>query len=434
MLRCGHLCSLRQVYRVPVMPPDLLLQLNSASHHRCELISGLPLELSIRLLITAHPRAAPSTTDDAELLYDAVRARLCALGGQIALPLCAGQFAGIGHCMADQGAPRDHNVLVTVEDAFEDTEPAVVAAFRRFPSHVLLPVTEQGRRVTPSSALSHNIMLHYPPGRAATRVADVLARARIGADAFRLFISYKHDDCEAAASQIFHRLAEAGFAVFLDRFVTAPGEDFVGRIMSELFDKSCVLVLETPNTTASSWVLTEVATARAFRLGLLAVDLPNSAKMLPIRERLDCTAANGGLPLDRTGTLDKARLDSIADFVRANTALQGARRRRWQRKMLRLAIRRSGVTDNGESGIGHGITAHGRRYLVVLAARPPAAQDFKRVEEGAAGTRGIMFGPLVHQLPADVSVTDWLIRVSGVGAFDEGQLLPALKAVTFVHI
>ena len=171
-------------------------------------------------------------------------------------------------------------------------------------------------------------------------VPDLLEQARVGSDGFRVFISYRHDDCAQAASDIFHRLAEERFAVFLDRFVGAPGQDFVARIMSELFDKSCLLVLETPNVTASPWVLTEIATARAHRLGLLVVDLPGSGHALPIGHRHDCGLANSGLPLGRTGTLDKTSLDGITDFVRRGIAPQGARRRRWQRRPPRSRWRR----------------------------------------------------------------------------------------------
>jgi hypothetical protein len=410
------------------MTTEVLLQLETALRRSCQAIFGLPLDESMRLLVTVHPHAARTTVQDAHALYDALESQLLALGGRVSVPACGGTYLGTGQCKADGYAAREHNVLVAVEDDKWDIDPQLVGVFRGFASHVLIPVTENGRRAVPSPALARNIMLRYPKGRIRNLVPDVLEQARIGTDAFRVFISYKHDDCAAAASQIFHILAEERFAVFLDRFVGAPGEDFVGRIMSELFDKSCVLALETPNVATSSWVFTEVATARAHRLGLLAVDLPGSLQALRIGARLDCRRANRGYPLGKNGTLAKPELDAIANFVRNNIAPQGARRRRWQRRMLREAVRRSPVTDGGETPLGRRITAKGQSYLVALAARPPGAHGFKRVQEAALkGERRLIFAPLVHQLPGDSAVTDWLAGVSVVLAMDEGQMLAALN-------
>jgi len=119
--------------------------------------------------------------------------------------------------------------------------------------------------------------------------------------------------------------------------------------MSEPFDKSCVLVPETPNVTASSWVLTEVAT----------VSLCSPSTCLGPRRRW-VSARGSTAPAQivdaRSAELEPSPklLDLIADFVRRNIAPQGARRRRWQRRMLRKATRRSHVTDGGEWSPRHG--------------------------------------------------------------------------------
>jgi len=205
----------------------VLLQLESASRRSCQVIAGLPIDESVRLLVTAHPAAARATTDDAESLHDALKSQLVALGGRVSVPACGGTYHGTGHCMADDHrGPRDH--------ICRGRQPGLRSSGGRyipqFPSHVLMPVTENGRRATPSSTLRRNIMLRYPPCGIATIVPDVLQQARIGTDAFRVFISYRHDDCAAVASQIFHRLAEGRFAVFLDRFVERPDKTSSGAL------------------------------------------------------------------------------------------------------------------------------------------------------------------------------------------------------------
>ena len=216
------------------MTGEVLLQLESAVRRACLVVSGVPIDETVRITVTVHPGAAASTSADAAVLFDALEAELRGLGGLPRPAACGGRYRGTGGCMADGGAPRDHNVLVAVEDATQNIDQRVVDAFRRFPSHVTVPVVQGRARNVPSPALARNIMLRYRPGQVGDLVPDLLEQARVGSDGFRVFISYRHDDCAQAASDIFHRLAEERFAVFLDRFVGAPGQDFVARIMSEL--------------------------------------------------------------------------------------------------------------------------------------------------------------------------------------------------------
>jgi hypothetical protein len=42
--------------------------------------------------------------------------------------------------------------------------------------------------------------------------------------------------------------------------------------------------------------------------------------------------------------------------------------------------------------------------------------------------RAILFGPLSHQMPGDAALTHWLAGVSGVRTFDEGVMIPTLRA------
>jgi hypothetical protein len=413
------------------MPGEVLLQLETRSRPECWVVTGLPTDDTVRVTVATASSAAARTEVDAGALYDDIAAALRALGGGLAHGACQGKYFGTGTCTADDSAPRDHNVLVVVEDASQDIEPRVLAAFRRFPSHVIIPVVQSGSRSSPSAGITEHLMLGYAPGTMAAVVPEILVSARIGTDAFRLFVSYKHDDCAAAAEGIFHRLAEARFAVFLDRFCGLPGQNFVARINGELFDKSCVLVLETPMVANSTWVQTEVHTARTHRLGLLAVDLPGSAYAFRIASRLDCTSVNGKAPLGRHDGLTTPELDRIVTFVRRNMAKQGARRRRWQRRNLREAVSRSGVTDRGETFLGRRVSNGIRDYHLSLTARPPGAPAFKSSREAASPSeRPILFGPLSHQLENDAALTAWLDDVSGVRAFDEATMIPTLHAIS----
>jgi TIR domain-containing protein len=413
------------------MAGEVLLQLEIDSHRECRVVTGLPTDERVRLTVTNVSPASSSTESAAKTLHDEIADALRRLGGRFASLTCQGRYNGTGRCHADTlpSAYRDHNVLVVVEDASRDIASSVPDAFRRFPSHDIVPVVERGARRTPSASIARHVMLSYDPGAIGALVPDILMSARVGTDAFRIFVSYRHDDCATAAAGIFHQLAEARFAVFLDRFCGEPGQDFVARITSELFDKSCLLVLETPDVEQSGWMKTEVATAWTHHLGLLAVDLPGSRGFFSIAPRLDCTSANGGAPLGHGGTLSRSHLDRIVEFVRANMADQGARRRRWQRQNLGQAVSASGITDRGETLLGRRLTgASSVDYHAILSARPPGASTFKRARQVAAPERAILFGPLSHQMAGDAELTAWLDDVSGVRAFDEGTMIPTLRA------
>jgi hypothetical protein len=410
------------------MSGEVLLQVETASHIICRTVTALPVDRTVRITVMTAASAAAATQSDAQMLHSAIANELVALGGRVAMPACGGTYHGTGHCMADGSAPREHNVLVVVEDASCDIDPSIPAAFRRFPSHVIMPVAETGKRALPSASIVRNLMLTYGIGAISRLVAEILLQAGVGTDAFRIFVSYKHDDCARAAQAIFHHLAEARFAVFLDRFCGDPGQNFVARITSELFDKSCLLVLETPNVTGSTWVTTEVATAQTHRLGLLAVDLPGSILAFRIAPRLDCRSVNGGSPLGPSGALALSDLNRIVDFVGDNIAAQGARRRRWQRRNLREAVRRSKITELGETLLGRRLRgSHNIDYHAILSARPPSAPDFKRAKEAGSSEQPILFGPLSHEMASDAALTGWLAGVSDVRAFDEGLMVPTLR-------
>jgi hypothetical protein len=65
-------------------------------------------------------------------------------------------------------------------------------------------------------------------------VPAVLAAARITPERPRIFISYKRDETQGFANQLFHGLAEAQFDVFLDHYRIPAGVELLARIRHEL--------------------------------------------------------------------------------------------------------------------------------------------------------------------------------------------------------
>jgi hypothetical protein len=255
----------------------------------------------------------------------------------------------------------------------------------------------------------------------------------LGLDAFRLFISYRWDDCETFAGQLFDRLARERFDVYLDRFRTDPGANFLDRIRAELADKACVVLLDSRDVGRSSWVAGEYAFARLYRLGLMAIDLPGGQRTFPrIGTRLDLRRSKRPATFSASTPLPVAALERAVAFIRANYSVEVSRRFRHQRRLVRTSAALAGVSSSERSdGLIEVTGAHG--YILGASARPPGVEHFRLVCQAAAGNippaKGIVIGPLfaqMHQAREDVR---WLAQETGSAAIDERRLLKAMRRV-----
>ena len=412
---------------------NVLLQLEDGS---CLLAEDAPCENETRIVISAASGAGLPTKNAAKSLFQQLGSELSALAQIVATQACKGRYRGTGQCLADcnPNAFREVNVLVIVEDARADYDDQLARSFLSNPGAVILPVCEAQVRATPSPVCSNRILYRYPTGQPEAAATEVLLAAGIGDDILRVFISYRHDDCAAIAGQIFHELAERRYAVFLDRFCGAPGQDFVGQILAELFDKGILLVLETHATHQSPWVQSEVAMALAHGIGVFKVNLPGSPDSLPADFAVDMCQVKSSI--SDTTRLSDGDIKIIASEFRALHPRLGAARREHLAQQVDFALSFAvmrGATDNG--------SAYGMRVFsgqnttklfgLMSSARPPGAGRFREAAEAAAqtSTQAILTGPLVYQLPRDGHVTDWLGRVNNVRPVDEGRLLQELSGL-----
>lgn len=102
----------------------------------------------------------------------------------------------------------------------------------------------------------------------------VLARAGITSLDRRVFISYRRQDTEAMAVQLFQRLSQRNYSVFLDTVSIQPGVDFQQQLFEHLADKTMVVMLESATFFASHWTQQELSYALRNDLSLLVVRLP----------------------------------------------------------------------------------------------------------------------------------------------------------------
>ena len=90
----------------------------------------------------------------------------------------------------------------------------------------------------------------------------------------RLFISYKRNESSTVAIQIYEKLEEAGFDVFLDTHSIRPGEPFQEELWHRLSDTDIVVLLNTPGFLKSNWTSQELAQANSMSIGILQLIWP----------------------------------------------------------------------------------------------------------------------------------------------------------------
>jgi hypothetical protein len=94
----------------------------------------------------------------------------------------------------------------------------------------------------------------------------------------RLFISYKRDDSQAAANQLYDALDARGFDVFIDTRTVPPGVDFQAELWHRLADSDVVVLIDTPGFRSSRWTVAELTQANATNVQILHVLWPGQSE------------------------------------------------------------------------------------------------------------------------------------------------------------
>jgi hypothetical protein len=105
-----------------------------------------------------------------------------------------------------------------------------------------------------------------------SRVMEGLSLLRLSR---RLFISYKRNESTGVAIQLFEKLEQAGFDVFLDTHSVQKGDVFQDELWHRLVDTDVVVLLNTPGFLKSEWTQKELAKASAMSIGILQIIWPD---------------------------------------------------------------------------------------------------------------------------------------------------------------
>lgn len=104
-----------------------------------------------------------------------------------------------------------------------------------------------------------------------SRILEGLSLLRLSR---RLFVSYRRTESTGVAIQLFERLEQAGFDVFLDTHSIRQGEVFQDELWHRLVDTDVVVLLNTKGFLESEWTKEELAKASAMSIGILQVIWP----------------------------------------------------------------------------------------------------------------------------------------------------------------
>jgi hypothetical protein len=116
------------------------------------------------------------------------------------------------------------------------------------------------------------------PAAGPERLASlVLENLRLLRSERRLFISYKRNDSQNIAIQLYEMFDQAGFDVFLDTRSVPFGVDFQGVLWHRMADSDVVVLLDTPSFRASRWTMQELSHANATSIQILHLLWPKVA-------------------------------------------------------------------------------------------------------------------------------------------------------------
>jgi hypothetical protein len=91
----------------------------------------------------------------------------------------------------------------------------------------------------------------------------------------RVFISYKRNESQSIAIQLYEALDRAGFDAFLDTRSVPPASDFQSVLWHRMADSDIVILLDTPSFRQSHWTQLELSQANATNIQILHLLWPS---------------------------------------------------------------------------------------------------------------------------------------------------------------
>ena len=362
---------------------NVVLQLDTALTRFCEEFSMPGLRRPCRILIICDPgleRTAQQAFDDmrATLLAKAKSSRTC--------------HGPIHPGSQTEKEPACVHALVPIVDQPGASIVAVIAGWMSKPPDRWLVLPAVARGIDPAkvlAALSTKMsrLQLVPWGGDLGRLASIVLQRVVYGERPRLFVSYRRKESQQMADQLFDTMSRRGFQLFLDRFSGTAGRPFPQEIAEELAERDVVVLIETQNILQSRWAKWEVAFARRYRLGLLALHWSGAPTLPGIAHRLKVTPQTNG-------ELAPADLALAANFIEREHALASLTRPAFYETLIDQAAKtKGGRTEPLTEGTWVVRDASGNRKAAIApAGRPGRLSDARLLALASALTPG---GPLI---------------------------------------
>ena len=268
-----------------------------------------------------------------------------------------------------------------------------------------------------------------------TLIPSIMARVGLAPEENRVFLSYRRNESQQVAEQLFDALTHRGFDVFLDRFSLDPGSRCQESIMQDIDDKALVVLLNTPEVFAatSAWVESEISRARLYRLGLFVVQFPSTKPRTDLTpdgiEHLSANSFDAPTTAPPFGRLTSTSLDGIVKQIQRVHTTSVHRRRYELHDTLATMLRVGRKSWSPLPGGGFVCRAKsGERVIIAVSPRPPGLFEFFGLHDrGGMGTpttacEGLIVSPAPFIVARRKAGVNWLGGVCDIRHVDEGQL------------
>ncbi len=239
----------------------------------------------------------------------------------------------------------------------------------------------------------------------------------------RLFLSYRRNESQQAALQLFEALSARVFDVFLDTHSIPPAVDFQSVLWKRLCNADAILVLDTPGYFESRWASAEYGRALNKSIPILRVSWPtttlDSQRALSVSYELQ----DQEIDLD-TGLISINAIKQICLQIEERRSKGIAMRRRILADNLRKEIESIGGTITGTSAnyITYIQLAGGKKVVAHPTIGLPTAVTLQNAMQSSPNhTNIIVFD--------SVGLKDWLGHIQWIAT-----QIPAVKWMDFRDI
>jgi hypothetical protein len=404
------------------MASELIIQIqNKDGSFNCEKFERLPTPKSVYIAIcfTDNNHSNQLAIDLKTKLIDSIAT--LANNFKRTMPPCGGNAQSFGGCQA-LGIADNLKLLIVVSDgassSFADKSVLNWA-------HNILPVLKMGEPVNlpnPFKALQ----VAFWNTHISEVIPSIYSLIGISDEDQRIFISYKRTDTSEFAEQLFDRLNHEGFEVFLDRFSIKPSVNFQNRLYQELADKAMIIFIESPNFLDSEWIKLEIAFAKKYRLGLLALNTGTPKKVSSIDDEY-----RRNISLNTSShKLDIPALDDLIIYIRLQHSMALYRMRNYLNKNIVIALESKGAkTSFDRNGFINVLDRTGTiDYKIWATARPPKVNDYHYSDISHSSGVKVIFGPEFQEQKREV-LNMWLSQKAVVNYYNEGQILSLINLI-----